>query len=64
MSNVAISAQRLRPVAPSFLASGPGGEREDAKQLFAAAYAACLLGATKLVARQVDPIIPEGALRP
>jgi organic hydroperoxide reductase OsmC/OhrA len=45
---VAISSQRLRPKALSFLAGGPGHEGNDAQQLFGTGYAACLLGAMNL----------------
>ena len=37
---------------------GPGGEGTNPEQLFAAGYAACFLGALKLVARQGKIALP------
>jgi Ohr subfamily peroxiredoxin len=39
---------------------GPGGEGTNPEQLFAAGYAACFLGAFKLVARQEKIALPDG----
>jgi len=38
---------------------GPGGEGTNPEQLFAAGYAACFLGAVKLVARNRKVSLPE-----
>ncbi|HVW54303.1 MAG TPA: organic hydroperoxide resistance protein [Rhizobiaceae bacterium] len=38
---------------------GPGGEGTNPEQLFAAGYAACFLGAFKLVARQKKIALPD-----
>lgn len=38
---------------------GPGGEGSNPEQLFAAGYAACFLGAVKLVARQKKISVPD-----
>lgn len=38
---------------------GPGGEGTNPEQLFAAGYAACFLGAVKLVARNSKVALPE-----
>lgn len=38
---------------------GPGGEGSNPEQLFAAGYAACFLGAVKLVARQKKVAVPD-----
>jgi Ohr subfamily peroxiredoxin len=38
---------------------GPGGDGTNPEQLFAAGYAACFLGAFKLVARQRKIALPE-----
>ena len=38
---------------------GPGGDGTNPEQLFAAGYAACFLGAFKLVARQRKESLPE-----
>lgn len=40
---------------------GPGGEGTNPEQLFAAGYAACFLGALKLVARQRKVTLPDNA---
>jgi organic hydroperoxide reductase OsmC/OhrA len=42
--------------------SGPGGEGNNPKQLFATGYAACLLGAMNLVAQQDNADLPGGAI--
>ena len=38
---------------------GPGGEGTNPEQLFAAGYAACFLGAVKLVARNSEVALPD-----
>src|SRR5215216_6074542 len=38
---------------------GPGGEGTNPEQLFAAGYAACFLGAVKLVARTIKIALPD-----
>lgn len=40
---------------------GPGGEGTNPEQLFAAGYAACFLGAVKLVARQMKVALSDDA---
>lgn len=40
---------------------GPGGDGTNPEQLFAAGYAACFLGAVKLVGRQRKIALPEDA---
>ena len=40
---------------------GPGGDGTNPEQLFAAGYAACFLGAFKLVARQKKIALPDDA---
>ncbi len=40
---------------------GPGGEGTNPEQLFAAGYAACFLGAVKLVARTRKIVLPDDA---
>ena len=40
---------------------GPGGDGTNPEQLFAAGYAACFLGAVKLVGRQRKIALPESA---
>jgi lipoyl-dependent peroxiredoxin len=41
--------------------AGPGGPGSNPEQLFAAAYAACFLGAMKYVATQGGPPVPDDA---
>jgi len=40
---------------------GPGGDGTNPEQLFAAGYAACFLGAVKLVGRQRNVSLPDDA---
>lgn len=56
----AVSADGLLSVSLSLPKSlgGPGGEGTNPEQLFAAGYAACFLGAVKLVAR-TQKIVPS-----
>src|SRR6266702_8685417 len=59
----AASADGLLSVSLSLPKSlgGPGGEGTNPEQLFAAGYAACFLGAVKLVARTSKVKVPDEA---